>query len=84
MYNYLTQVPQDLSTLRDRTHPTVSSVDDLLVSAGLPMYGDVLKSRGYTTVSSMARLTETDLEKLQLRPKHRQILMRAIQYHIVL
>ncbi len=78
------QKPQDASSLRNRTHPSVKTVDDLLVSAGLPMYRDLLKRSGYATMSEMMKLTDTDLERLNLPPKHRQILLRAIQYHIVL
>ena len=59
--------------------PCKDSIEALLTSIGLPMYADTFKNSGFSSVQQILSVRETELETLQMKSRHREILVSYIR-----
>ena len=59
--------------------PCKDSIEALLTSLGLPMYTDAFKNSGFSSVQQILSASEAELEALQMKSRHREILTSSIR-----
>ena len=74
------QIPIERENWQKHLSPAKdSSVEGLLTSIGLPMYADVLRDKGYTSVQRIMCITDSELEAMNVKSNHREIILNYMR-----